>query len=174
MVNSFTISNSRAPPGVDTLIVSPTSSLRKARPMGDVGHAANDVIGVTRTGVPKGSFSPCPRASGAETSGHPEPVRGGWTTGSVGDPPQLPGRVARLAASEAGLVEFLHECPAPTVFTRKPRSRAKASTSMTSSTLDTRATNCGRDRAEPAQLRHGVPSPITGRPCRRRGTSSRS
>ena len=36
MVRSLTISNSRVPPGVTTLTVSPTSLLRKARPIGDV------------------------------------------------------------------------------------------------------------------------------------------
>src|SRR5438874_513707 len=36
MVRSFTISNSRAPPGVVTFTVSPSSLLRKARPIGDV------------------------------------------------------------------------------------------------------------------------------------------
>src|SRR5207302_9192060 len=36
MVRSLTISNSRVPPGVDTLTVSPGSLLRNARPMGDV------------------------------------------------------------------------------------------------------------------------------------------
>src|SRR5262245_2122266 len=36
MVTSFTISNSRLPPGVVTVIMSPTSLFRKARPIGDV------------------------------------------------------------------------------------------------------------------------------------------
>ena len=45
MVYSFTISNWRAPPGVVTLIVSPTSLLSIARPMGDVVEKLKAALG---------------------------------------------------------------------------------------------------------------------------------